>query len=174
VEPEVASIVRQLPLRAAVAVAARCAAIALERLRPGAGRKDRRLLEEGVETCVRVASRNDHGEEGELHGVGGKAVDLSQRRSLAPDDARLLDAVAGACYSAASCSEWLASAGPRRDVLAEFVADNVLRACRGVLGHDAKLDDEVLDLCRRVDRDAKAKQWHDESPVLLGSPSASD
>ncbi len=166
-EHEVRLIVRRLPLRGTVAVAARCASIALARLRQSAVRKDRALLQAGVATCVRVAERDEHGEEGELHGVGGRAVDLAQTRSLPADDARLLECVAGACYAAATYSEWLAGSPQRRALLGERVVDNALRACRGVLGHDATVDAETLSLCHRVETAARSEQWKDETPVVL-------
>jgi hypothetical protein len=161
------TLMHELPLRAKLAVAVRCGQMALARVSARAVKRDRQLFEDGLQLCARVVERDDHGEEGALEGIGGRAVDVSQERSLSPADAKLLDAIAGACYAATSYSMWLASSPQRRDEEIVFVVANAARACRAALGFDSALDDDIREVCKRLERLASAEGWDDATPVAL-------
>ena len=162
-EPTVEATLRALPLRAAIAVAARCAAFALERVRaPALRSRGRAELADAVARCARLAEADDHGVDVEMHGTGGRAVDLAQARRTSPEAARLLDAIAGACYAAASYVDWV-DFPERRDLLRDFVIGNAIRAVRGVDGADAGL----ASFCAQLERAAAAGGWRDDTPIAL-------
>ena len=161
-DPAIEATIRALPLRAAVAVAARCAASALERVRAPALRRARAELADAIARCARLAEADDHGVDVEMHGLAGLAVDLAQARRTSADDARRLDGIAGACYAAASFAEWIESPA-RRDLLRDHVIDNALRAARGAGGDDAGLSS----FCAQLARAAAAGGWRDDTPIAL-------